>query len=566
LSVPPGPELAAAIASLVLADLSVGATVEVAAACQRLTRWVQGTQLLALAEYGKSQVWSGEPEARDDPKGVRAKQYGASDLDALSEFADREVSCALGIAPMTAAAKLGMAQDLDQRLTATRDLMLTGVLDEHRARLIVRSTRVLTTSNAVVVEAQILPRAAKLSYGRLKSELARLVIAADPASSAERHERARQRRMVSMQRGDDGMGTFSANLTADGITTVRNALDARAWASRALAGQTQGDERTLGQRRADALVEVCAQALDRSLGGNIEYHQPPDSYRRRASADAPDVPTHAARPAGSAPAHKAASTTEPATAHATDADEQPQPPEPAVVVPRELTEAALKRLRSVLQRRCMINVHMGADVVLGVSDNPVYLEGYGWTAAPVGRRVLSQNAEMRRIVDDPVTGQALNISAMTYTPSAEMAAAARMRDRLCTFPTCERRSADCQLDHTVPHPKGRAGASRPGDRHATSAEGLGSLCDAEHRLKTLGGWQVTRLDGQWEWRSPAGKVYLTTTTTYSPQTLGELAIAEETRIEFADLVAGELDEDALTRAAQRDAVNAVLWANDPAPF
>ena len=173
LSVPPGPELAAAIASLVLADLSVGATIEVAAACQRLTRWVQGTQLLALAEYGKSQVWSGEPEARDDPKGVRAKQYGASDLDALSEFADREVSCALGIAPMTAAVKLGMAQDLDQRLTATRDLMLAGVLDEHKARLIVRSTRVLKTSNAAVVEAQILPRAAKLSYGRLKSELAR---------------------------------------------------------------------------------------------------------------------------------------------------------------------------------------------------------------------------------------------------------------------------------------------------------------------------------------------------------------------------------------------------------
>jgi len=45
-----------------------------------------------------------------------------------------------------------------------------------------------------------------------------------------------------------------------------------------------------------------------------------------------------------------------------------------------------------------------------------------------------------------------------------------------------------------------------------------------------------------------------------------LTIAEQPRIEFADLVAGELDEQALTRAARRDAVNAVLWANDPAPF
>jgi len=93
-------------------------------------------------------------------KGVRAKHYGASDLDALNEFSDREVSCALGIGALSAATKLGMAQDLDQRLTGTRTAMLAGVLDEPKARLIVRATRVLTTSNAAVVEAQILPRAA----------------------------------------------------------------------------------------------------------------------------------------------------------------------------------------------------------------------------------------------------------------------------------------------------------------------------------------------------------------------------------------------------------------------
>jgi len=346
LSVAPGPELAAAIASLVLTDLSVAATIEVAAACQRLTRWIQGTQLLALAEYGKSQVWTGEPEARDDPKGVRAKQYGASDLDALSEFADREVSCALGIAPMTAAVKLGMAQDLDQRLTATRDLMLAGLLDEHKARLIVRSTRVLKTSNAVVVEAQILPRAAKLSYRRLKSELARLVIAVDPASASERHERARQRRMVSTQRGEDGMGTLCANLTADGITTVWNALDARAWIGRALAGRAQGDPRTLGQRRADALVEVCAQSLDRSLGGNVDYHQPPDGRDRAPHAaaphaagsgtaaphtTAPHAPPHTTAP--DAPPHPTA--TDPAASYCTDPDVVPETDRPARPEPRQ---------------------------------------------------------------------------------------------------------------------------------------------------------------------------------------------------------------------------------------
>ncbi|MDQ2738069.1 MAG: hypothetical protein M3Y35_05490 [Actinomycetota bacterium] len=73
LLVTPGPDLAAAIGVLVLADLTPAGQVEVAAACQRLSRWVAGTQLLVLAEYGRSQVWVGESDARDDPTGVRAK-------------------------------------------------------------------------------------------------------------------------------------------------------------------------------------------------------------------------------------------------------------------------------------------------------------------------------------------------------------------------------------------------------------------------------------------------------------------------------------------------------------
>jgi len=226
----------------------------------------------------------------------------------------------------------------------------------------------------------------------------------------------------------------------------------------------------------------------------------------------------------------------------------------------------LKRLRSVLTRRCMINVHMGADVVLGVSDNPVYLDGYGWTPVPVGRRVLSQHAEMRRIIDDPVTGQSLDISAKTYRPSPAMALAARMRDQVCTFPTCDRRATDCQLDHTIPHPQGRTGRGKPGDRHQTSVDGLGTLCDTEHRLKTLGGWHVTRMPNGWEWLSPHGKIYTTNTVTYSPQTLTDLAIAETTRIELADLVASEHDDAFALTAARRAAVNAVLIAADPAPF
>jgi hypothetical protein len=141
-----------------------------------------------------------------------------------------------------------------------------------------------------------------------------------------------------------------------------------------------------------------------------------------------------------------------------------------------------------------------------------------------------------------------------------------MRDQTCTFPGCDTRASDCQLDHTRPHPKGRTEPGRPGDEHATSVDGLGSLCDSDHRMKTLGGWHITHTPTGWEWTSPHGKIYTTTTLTYSPQTLAELATAETTRIDLADLVADEHDDHALTQAARKAAVDAVLYAANPAPF
>ncbi len=392
LLVTPGPDLACAIGVLVFADLTPAGQVEVAAACQRLARWTAGTQLLVLAEYGRSQVWVGEPDARDDPTGIRAKQYGASDLDALLEFTDREVSCALGIGALSAAAKLGMAQDLDQRLPGTRAAMIAGVLDEPKARLIVRATRVLKTSDAAVVEAQVLPRAATWSYHRLTSELARLVIAADPASASERHERARARRVVSKQRRGDGMGTLTADLTADDLTTVWNALDAHARTSQAYTGRGQGDDRSIGQRRADGLVDLCADYLDGVLAGNLDYRAPRtatgwSTYRPTrpeqpaATVDHPDTTDHPgpatpdphAEPATgngrrAEPANDHDHPAEPATGNgrraepasdtgrrAGPATASQHPTQPSrVVAPRVLTEAMLKRLRSVLTRRCMI--------------------------------------------------------------------------------------------------------------------------------------------------------------------------------------------------------------------
>lgn len=91
--------------------------------------------------------------------------------------------------------------------------------------------------------------------------------------------------------------------------TVWNALDARAWAAKHLGTPTG---RTLDQLRAEALVDLCAESLDKSLQG--KYVVPDD---------------------------------------------------------RKPTEAALARLAAVIRRRCVISVHVSADVLLGQSDTAV---------------------------------------------------------------------------------------------------------------------------------------------------------------------------------------------------
>src|SRR4051812_26929852 len=64
-----------------------------------------------------------------------------------------------------------------------------------------------------------------------------------------------QRRRVCLSRGPDGMGEGRWRLTPTDDTVVRTALDALA------APTGRDDTRSLPQRRADALVELCARAL-----------------------------------------------------------------------------------------------------------------------------------------------------------------------------------------------------------------------------------------------------------------------------------------------------------------
>ena len=79
----------------------------------------------------------------------------------------------------------------------------------------------------------------------------------DPADSTERHQRAATDRRVDYYPGEDGMATIWALLPAADAQAVMTCLDG-------LAGRVPAtDDRSMDQRRADALTNLALEALDR---------------------------------------------------------------------------------------------------------------------------------------------------------------------------------------------------------------------------------------------------------------------------------------------------------------
>lgn len=95
--------------------------------------------------------------------------------------------------------------------------------------------------------------------------------------------------------------------------------------------------------------------------------------------------------------------------------------------------------------------------------------------------------------------------ALTYRPSARVAAAVRFVNPTCTFPGCSVPASRCELDHCVPFRH-----SDPQSGGWTVEENLHPLCTVHHQLKTWGLWQAVLLgNGLVAWRSSSGLLRVT---------------------------------------------------------
>ncbi|MFI2490525.1 HNH endonuclease signature motif containing protein, partial [Promicromonospora kroppenstedtii] len=162
----------------------------------------------------------------------------------------------------------------------------------------------------------------------------------------------------------------------------------------------------------------------------------------------------------------------------------------------------------VTPSRPVVRVTVPASALLGLDDMPGDLDGFGPVPAETAR-LIAADATWQRLLTDPVTGVLTDYSTTAYKPGRVLRSAVEARDGTCTFVGCDAVAVSCDLDHIEPfdHEQGTVQGGEAGVVHGqTRAENLHALCRRHHLLKTHAGWGVVRdpVTGITTWTTPRG--------------------------------------------------------------
>lgn len=147
-----------------------------------------------------------------------------------------------------------------------------------------------------------------------------------------------------------------------------------------------------------------------------------------------------------------------------------------------------------------VTITVSLTTLLGLDQEVAEIPGLGFVPAVQARQMAMANGSVwRRLVVDPVTGAALDLSTRRYRPTRAMVDLVAARDGICRGPGCTVPAERCDVDHDTPWPNGPtaiANLSRKHRRH--------------HNHKTRGTWTATtRDDGAITWRTSAKRRYVT---------------------------------------------------------
>ncbi|MEC5177904.1 hypothetical protein RCH16_002930 [Cryobacterium sp. MP_M5] len=157
--------------------------------------------------------------------------------------------------------------------------------------------------------------------------------------------------------------------------------------------------------------------------------------------------------------------------------------------------------------KATVQVTVPVLTLLGHSEEPGYLEGYGPIDPETARDLASRAPSFTRLLTHPETGVILSVGRDRYKTPKAMRRFLRLRDETCRFPGCNRPARGAELDHS--HDWGLLGE--------TAHDNLAHLCKPNHALKTQTRWTVTQKPGGiLTWTSPTGRDFITEPATILP--------------------------------------------------
>ncbi|MFF1251701.1 HNH endonuclease [Pseudarthrobacter sp. NPDC058329] len=157
-------------------------------------------------------------------------------------------------------------------------------------------------------------------------------------------------------------------------------------------------------------------------------------------------------------------------------------------------------LGNILAPKADVLVTVPVFSLLGRTDEPALLDGYGPIPASMARKLVADGASsFYRVLVDPRDGAPLEIGRINYRLTTAMKKALRLRDGKCTFPGCNNNSPDNEADHLKAWQHGGT----------TGISNLAQLCPKHHRLKHHSGWKPTPATRNEPpgWTSPTGRHY-----------------------------------------------------------
>jgi hypothetical protein len=150
--------------------------------------------------------------------------------------------------------------------------------------------------------------------------------------------------------------------------------------------------------------------------------------------------------------------------------------------------------------RADVIVTVPVFALLGQTDEPAILDGYGPIPPSMARKLLADGADsFTRVLIDPRDGAPLEIGRTSYRLTKAMKQALRLREGKCTFPGCNNTALDNEADHLTDWQHGGT----------TGISNLAQLCPKHHRLKHNSGWTPTQATKNEPpgWTSPTGRTY-----------------------------------------------------------